>query len=520
MSNEEITNEQYQQDKETVDKFLDGQTDKFDLNAFKRLVTSELIVHNAFTENKALGFKRCEIIKMIECPYRHKIKILKLSDYMYLKSGYYQRLIDYFVNQSLFNYTVDTKINDISAYAANRQKGFKRNHIKFCHEAEKFDMGNVGNQILRRLYRNDVCYAFVTEDDFKISYFFLDPMYCEIYSVLNGNVFQYGLKLGKLTKKIITSFPLPLQELIENYIESEREAGAPYSKIRFMPMPVENSLCLKYNNDLPYLYPPFLHMIADILLIDDYKDLAKTQSINDAYKLLTMKIPTKDGQITLDNKSIAIFTELVLKTVQNNIGVITTPFDMETEEFSASNSDNRDNVSNAISWAFKDAGVSEALMSGATSGSELKLSIVNDSGGVFRLYRHIEDWINFQMKMRKFIYANNAYEFEYKLLDMTTFNKDEVKDEELKMAQNGIPNKFKLCAANGISPCKALGNTYAENVMYADLFENWKPLKTSYTQSSSSDDVGGRPTVDDGDLSTTGENARDNDSNNPDNRIK
>ena len=74
-------------------------------------------------------------------------------------------------------------------------------------------------------------------------------------------------------------------------------------------------------------------MIADILLIDEYKDLAKAQSINDAYKILTMKIPTKDGEITLDDSLISTFVSVVLNTVQNNIGVITTPFDTATGVF-------------------------------------------------------------------------------------------------------------------------------------------------------------------------------------------
>ena len=49
---------------------------------------------------------------MAEHPERHGKKILRLSDYMYLKSGYYKRLIDYFVNQAVVNYTVDTRITN------------------------------------------------------------------------------------------------------------------------------------------------------------------------------------------------------------------------------------------------------------------------------------------------------------------------------------------------------------------------------------------------------------------------
>jgi hypothetical protein len=98
---------------------------------------------------------------------------------------------------------------------------------------------------------------------------------------------------------------------------------------------------------------------------------------------------------------------------------------------------------------------------------------------------------------------------------MTTFNKDEVISNELSMAQNGLPNKFRLCAANGISPAKVIGNTYVETKLFGDMLSSWCPLQTSYTQSS---DEAGRPTEDETDLTASGQQTRDNESNDPANR--
>ena len=84
-------------DEKVVNDFLDGKSKTFDYNAFSRLIIHEMQVNNLFDENRILGFRRCDIIQMIQYPERNRKKILKLSDYMYLKSGYYKRLIDYFV---------------------------------------------------------------------------------------------------------------------------------------------------------------------------------------------------------------------------------------------------------------------------------------------------------------------------------------------------------------------------------------------------------------------------------------
>lgn len=491
------------EDEKKINAFLNGETKTFDYNSFARLMVHDLNVNNWFKENQILGFRRCDIIRMIEHPERNCKKIIALSEYMYIKSGYYKRLIDYFVNQTMINYTVDSRINSLDAY--KKPDIMKKNFVKFCHQADKFNLKNIGHEIFKRLYKDDVCFAFIEEDDVACKYLFLDPMLCEISQIVDGKVYGFYIKARKISKAKLETFPETLQELINADVNGDGK----------IMVPISNSLCLKYNSDFAFPYPPFLMMIADILLIDDYKDLAKTQSVNDAYKLLTMKIPTKDGEITLDQGLIAVFVKEVLSVVQNNLGVITTPFDTETEEFSSSNSDNRDNVSNAISWAFKDVGVSEALMSGATSGSELKLSITNDSGDVFRLYRQIENWVALQMTLRKFVYGGK-YEFVYKILNMTTFNESEVRDQILKEAQNGSPNKFEWEAAKGRSPCTVMGNTFVENVLFADMFGGWMPLQTSYTQSGESES--GRPEMDDTEISERGEATRESDGNDKDNR--
>lgn len=495
---------QYEEDKRKIDDFLDNKSKKFDYQAFARLMVKDLHFNDWFKENQLLGFRRCDIVQMIEHPESNRKKIIKLSEYMYVKSGYYKRLIDYFVNQTMINYTVDTRINTLDVY--KKPDIVKKNFIKFSHQADKFNLKNVGHEIFKRLYKDDVCFAFMEEDDVSCKYLFLDPMICEISQIIDGKVYGFYIKSRMISKSRLETFPETLRALIEADINGDGK----------ILVPAANSLCLKYNSDFLFAYPPFLMMIADILLVDDFKDLAKTQSINDAYKLLTMKIPTKDGQITLDEGLISIFVKEVLQVVQSNLGVITTPFETDTEEFSTSNADNRDNVSNAISWAFKDVGVSEALMSGATSGSELKLSITNDSGDVFRLYRQIENWIALQMTLRKFYYGGK-YEFVYRILNMTTFNETEVRDQALKEAQNGSPNKFEWEATKGRSPCTVLGNSFVENTLFADLFGGWIPLKTSYTQSGS-EDVG-RPEMDDTEITERGEATRDSDGNDSANRI-
>ena len=506
-----VTDEQamstYNSDKQQFDNFTSGKVKTMDYSAIKRLVLSELALNKSIRPQRILGFSRQQIINMCQYPERYGTQILKLMDYIYQKSGYMRRLIDYFSNMPKVNYYIDTEVTDVSFFKVN-ENTLKKNYIKFAAQSSKFNLSNNIHDITKRMYLNDACFAFVVETDLDISYFFLDPRYCQITKNVNGNIFEFAINRSLLTNSYYDTLSPELADLLEQSKE--------ISFNNLVDIPYKNGFCLKYNNNFLHLFPPFFPMISDILLVDEYKDLAKTKAVNDAYKLLVLKVPTKDGEITMGDEILNPFVSTALQVVQENIGVLPYPGDVDSVEFSSSNSDDRDKVSDSTTQMYKEAGVSEALMSGASSGSELKLSITNDSGDIFRIYRMLENWISLQMKLRNFIYS--SYQFVYKIADITIFNQTEVIDEELKLAQASMPNKARLCAAAGFSPTAMLGNTIIENKIFKDILDMWMPLKSSYTQSGS-DDEGGRPTKSETEISEVTQNTHDNDGNDPDNRV-
>lgn len=498
----------YQSDRQEFDNFINSKTPTMNFAALKRLVLSELALKNSVRPTKILGFTRKQILNMCQYPERYGKQIIKLMNYMYQKSGYVRRIIDYFSNMAKANFYVDIELRNSFPFSNVKSDAVKKNYIKFCSQASKFNMSNNINSIINQLFLHDVCYAFVVETDLDISYYFIDPQYCELRGLVNGNVYQFSINRSLLTNSYFESLPTQLQELIEVSAETNPN--------HLVDIPYENSFCIKYYNNFLHLFPPFFPMIADVLLIDEYKDLSKTKALNDAYKLLVLKVPTKDGKLTMDDQVIGPFVQTALQVVQDNIGVLPYPDEVESVEFSSTNSDDRDKVSDAISWTFAETGVSESLMSGATSGSELKLSITNDSGDIFRIYRMIENWVNLQMKLRGFFYK--PCQFVYKLLDITIYNQQEVIDSELKLAQASMPNKQRVGAAIGMTPGAMMGNIVMEQVILKDIFDLMTPLKSSYTESSNSEDVG-RPTMDDTEISEITETTRENDGNDPNNRL-
>ena len=500
----------YESDKKQFEDLTSGKTKTMDFAALKRLVLSEMSLNKSIRPQRILGFTRQQIINMCQYPERYGEQILRLMDYIYQKSGYMRRIIDYFSNMPKLNYYIDTEVTDASFMKVN-ENTLMKNYIKFAAQSSKFNLSNNIHDIVKQMYLHDACFAFVVETDLDISYFYLEPKYCQITKNVNGNIYEFAINRSLLTSNYYATLPLELQQLLEQSLE--------ISPNNLVDIPYKNGFCIKYNNNFLHLFSPLFPMVSDILLVDEYKDLAKTKAVNDAYKLLVLKVPTKDGEITMGDEILQPFVSTALQVVQENIGVLPYPGDVDSVEFSASNSDDRDKVADATTQMYKEMGVSEALMSGASSGSELKISIVNDSGDIFRIYRMLENWISLQMKLRNFIYP--SYQFVYRIMDITIFNQTEVIDEELKLAQASMPNKARLCASAGFSPTAMLGNSIIENKIFKDIFDMWQPLKSSYTSNSNelSNDEGGAPTKSDGDLSASGEVTRENDTNNPDNRI-
>ncbi len=480
----------------------------FNFAALKRLILSEISYKGAFKYNRIFGFTRNQILNMVKYPERYGSQIIRLSRFMYLKSGYYKRLIDYFANMAVINWTVDTEIKQDKLFSVNRNT-FKENYIKYTAQINKFKLDNRVSDIFKKLFIEDACFGFVTENDVDASIFLLEPDYCKIEKLVNGSVYQFSVNRSLIDDNIYNTLPQELQIIIEQSKEVSLDN-------RVM-IPYENSFCLKYNNDFTYLYSPFFELIEKILEIDDYRDLMKAKTESDAYKLIFLKIPTNDEeQISMGDEIITPFTQMVKSIVPETYGVVPSPMDLQLIESKSTVSDDSNKVQESVENYYGEAGVSKALISSASSGSELKLSMKVDSSDIYRIYRQIESWVDLQMKLREYIY--NEYQFVYRILPTTIFDIDDYIDRQLKLAQASIPNKGVLLASTGVNTAKMLGNSFTEQVFKEDVFDKWEVLKTSYTTSNDCSN-GGRPMNDETEIAESTDTQRQNDSNKTENRI-
>lgn len=482
----------------------------FQVYQLKKLCVRETLL-NSNISNEICGYSREQLRAFVESPHRHSNKIISVMRSLYFHSGYFKKIIQYYINLVKSDcWVVDTEFLSDEIDEKMKEK-IKRDFYAYVKEVESFDLSNELPKILFNVFMFDAYFGYIIDTDGGKTLFSFRPEDCIITGYVNG-IPCFGVKKANKNDARLRTYPPEVAEILKNAINVPSRG--------YVEMPHDKTICIKYNDGFDFLYPPFSFIIKEILDLEDFKDIEKAKAENEIYKLLAMKIPTdQQGRPTLSDTDVTKFFELAVDVVSKTIGVLPTPFETVPIEFSTNTTNNINNVQNAIDEMYSELGISRALLSGASSGSELKTSIEVDASEVYRVLKQIARVVNFHCRLR--LSQNSKYKFTFRFLDVTAFNRGEKVNELLKMAQASCPVKTELMAASGKNPLKMIGNAFMENEIL-ELSDSWEPMHTSYTQSSSSgedSEDNGRPAMDDNEISNITQNTRDNESNDPDNRI-
>jgi hypothetical protein len=451
-------------------------------------------------------FTKEDVIKYLEKPQSYAKQLRQMSNYLYIVSPQYRRLINYLATLHLLDYTVDpyyvdqTKVNE---------KMFLKTYNDICLTVENMNLKHELIKARVSAWREDVFYGYVhsTKDSFYIQK--MSPDYCEITGVING-CYTYSFDFSYFNSKkdeVFAQFPEEFKTLYDDY---------KIDKLKWKEINPDNTLCLKINEDIDFPLVPFCAVFSALYDIEDYKSLQKTKTAMGAYSLLAMVLPlAKDADVTnpylIDPDEVTKYYNFIANILPPEIGVLLSPTELKQFSFEDTKTEvNR--VSDSTNQFWAETGVSQLLMSAADgTGASLAKSVITDEALSWSLVKQIERNVN------RFLdkFNSNDYKFKVDILPTTIFNWKEVHDAYVKSATYGLPTKIKAGAALGISPNKFNNLLYLENIVLK-LPEDMIPMKSSNTLSS--DDEGGRPNKKESEKSKSGEKTDKNDSNNKDNR--
>jgi len=180
--------------------------------------------------------------------------------------------------------------------------------------------------------------------------------------------------------------------------------------------------------------------------------------------------------------------------------------DIQKISFERSNVGDTDTIASAEQQLYTSAGVSSLLFNNEKASSNaLLLSVKADQAITFGIVKSIEGVINRFLQSHPF-----GKNFKVTFLDCSPFNRKEVGDMYLKACQYGVPMVSYYCASQGLSQAEMDCMNFLEDTVL-NIKERFTPLRSSSTQSSSTEKESGRPEKDVGDLTDAGESSKEHD---------
>lgn len=445
-----------------------------DFTGLKNQVMMEMDTYMR-SNNNGRKFTGEDIRSMLHNPERYTLQLRQASLYLMNSSSHYMRLIFYMARMLTLDYIV-CPILDESKPNTVKSKKFKESYNKAEDYMTKFNVKHELNKAILTAMIEDVFYGYERRQGRTYMIQKLPSDYCRIIGIQDGN-YVYEMDMGYFESDLdrLENFPHEFKKLYKRYKDTHERWQQPSS---------EFSVCLKVREDIHYPLPPFVTVFEDILELEDLKDLTKAKNKLENFKLLLQKIPFKkdpksERDFLISLESVKMFHNGIKAVLPDQIGLISTPMDVEDYSFERKNNSALNNVTDSQESIFSSAGISSGLFnSGSKSSVALNRAIQTDESLMFGLLRQAERMFN--KRLHKFKGEN--YGFQCIMPDITIYNKEDKVDLYLKTAQYGMP-KLLVNAALGLSQSQLIGLTALENNCL-NLTEGLEPLMSSHTMSN------------------------------------
>ena len=499
--------ESYTKDERSFSEFENG--DKLDLSAFHRLLTNDLCVHTSVIETGCIGdISLRDIEFVLKHPKQCWKTLLRISQELMLCSPHYYRMNNLYSNMPCFCWWID--LYDVKDNA--KAEAMKKSYSALAAKLESMNLKHEFSKIMKVIPYQDIYCGLVFENQSDFFFQQIDYNICEIHQVQDG-LYNFRMNLSAIDARNLIAYPDYVQRAYVDWSDSVKN-GTNILDSQWYTPPADKQICLKLNSQWSFPYPILISLIKDILDLDVYKKLKLQSARTDNYKAIAVEVPIDENTVDkplLTPETLGIFAEINRESMTDDIGLLHTLGSNATPISFKDSSNTRNNVGDSVDEVYNSAGISKELFNGSSSGTAVTLSIENDSGFIYGLYRQIERWINRFIKIRK--YNKPAFKFYFYLLDMTIFNRKDVTTRYKDSIAMGSTDIDKYLASLDMTPSRTLGS-YITHESIFDFRNHFIPLQTSYNSSIDGNN-NGRPTAESkGEtLSEAGEKTKDLDSN-------
>lgn len=415
------------------------------------------------------------------------------SNYMYLASMHYRRLLSYYSGL----YTGAYVISPLGFSKNNVKENFAKQYKKVSDALELMDIPGTLESCLLVALRDGVFYGVLLKDTTTAFIQKIDADYCKITAICDGS-FLYSVDMSKISDKL-EFYPPEFTLMHSNYLATGE---------KWQEVPIDISVCIKADDTIvDFSIPPFAAVMPSLYRLSTIESLQETATELKNYKMLSGQIPLdSNGHPLLDEPTVREYYNHIGNALGDYVGLALTPFKLDTFTFENKSTADIDDFSNATSNFWASAGTSGLLHGKENNTSGVtKLSIKNDETFVMPMIKQFERVLNRYLKTG----FSGSTKFKISILPVTVFNREEYLKYYKEAASFGV-GKSLYAAALGIPQNDVAGLNYLEKEVIH--FDELSPLKNSYT-TSGNDTESGRPENEDGDLTESGEKTRDSDTN-------
>ncbi len=435
------------------------------------------------------------ILKWLQSPSSNEKNLRNASNYMYLSSMHYQRLLQYYAGLYYGYYVISPLGFEKGAYT--KKETVAKQYYKVTKFLELIDIPNLLRAVTVVCLRDGAFYGVKWSDKSSAFIQMLDPDMCKLTSICNGT-FLYAVDMSKLQGKL-EYYPSVFTDMYSAYLAT----GEKYQEV-----PPDVSVCVKADETLvDFAVPPFAAVMPSLYTIANMESLQETASELRNYKMITGKVPVDTNGNPLIGWDLYLkYYNQLSNALGENVGLAITPFEMDQFSFDQkSGVSDVDDIARSVANFWQTAGSSGLLhgIANDTSGVT-KLSIKNDETYVFSIVKQLEKVLNRYLKTT----FSGTIKFKITILPVTVFNREEYVKQYKESAAFGL-GKSHYAATLGIPQYDIAGLNYLEEDLVA--FNDLVPMRNTYTSGDIEEQ--GRPLKKEEDLSEEGENTRDNDTN-------
>lgn len=494
--------------KNDQDKFEESIKDgKLNLSSFQRLMINDVCRHTSVIETGCIGDVNLKDVELALKYPKHGWKILlAVSSELMRVSPYYFRMNNLYSNMALFCWGID--LYDVKENA--KIDNIKKTYSTLAAKLEGMNLKHEFSKIMKVIPHQDIYCGLVFENQSDFFLQQIDYKICELCQIQDG-LYDFRIDLTQIKGQNLNAYPDYVQQA---YIDLREGKLNPNISGQWYIPPADKQICLKLNSQWEFPYPFLIGLIKDILDLDIYKKLKLQSARTDNYKAIAVEVPIDENTVDkplLTPETLGIFAEINRESMTDDIGLLHTLGSNATPISFKDSSNTRNNVSDAIDSLYDSSGITKEAFNGSSSGTAVTLSIENDSGFIYGLYRQFERWVNRFIKNRKYNKPN--FKLFFYLLDITIFNRDAVTKRYKDAIALGSTVIDKYMAALDITPSRTLGSFILHKNIF-DFQNNFVPLQSSFNSSVDGSDAG-RPTNESKGktLDESGEKTKDLDSN-------